>query len=218
MAMKTYLFDASAAVELYLPGDRRVKRVVSFIREQKTRFQEAMLYIPSFCIAEVLNTLARKHFRPTIKDEPLTQASYNECLKRFRDDVHWGKTFYPYELHRYHIIAADRIIPIEHHFALKDDFRHLSTFDILIIAMSCELSYTGIREETYLVTGDKRIKDIVDKFRRVDLNELKLKTPSGPLGEIEKRRWIPPECIDVVKICLDDLKKLKLNEQDHIRL
>ena len=105
--MKTYLFDASAAVELYLPGDCKVKSVVSFLRDQKTKFHEAMIYIPSFCIAEVFNTLARKHFRPSKDDEQLTKADYVECLGSFRKDVHWGKTFYPYELHRYHIIAAD---------------------------------------------------------------------------------------------------------------
>jgi len=216
--MKTYLFDASAAVELYLPGDRRVKNAVSFICDQKTKFHEAMIYIPSFCIAEVFNTFAWKHFRPSKDDELLTKADYDECLKNFRDDVHWGRTFYPYELHRYHIVAADRIIPFEHHFALKDDYKHLSTFDILIIAMACELAYTGIREETYLVTCDKRMKVVVDKFRNFDLDELKRTTPLGPLGEIEKRRWFPPICIDAKNIRQVEIESIKLADQDRIYL
>jgi hypothetical protein len=214
--MRTYLFDAPAAVELYLPGDRDVKRVVSFICEQKTRFQEAMLYIPSLCIAEVFNTLARKYFRPTGDDDRLTDASYGECLRGFREDVHWGRTFYPYEFHRYHIVAAYRIIPIEHHFALKDEKRHLSTYDILVVAMACELAYTGIREDTRLVTCDKRMKDVVDKFRAVDLNDLAGKTPLGPLGEVEKGRWVPPECIDARRIRPGDLERVEGQDPIHL--
>jgi predicted nucleic acid-binding protein len=214
--MKTYLLDASAAVELYLPGDRKVKRVVSFICDQKTRFHEAVLYIPSFCIVEVFNTLAKKYFRPEENAIPLSEAEYHECLKRFRNDVHWGRTFYPYELHRYHIISADRIIPIEQYFAKQDERKHLSTYDILVIAMSCELAYTGVPEETYLVTCDKRMKAVVDKFHRVDLDELKKKTPIGPLGEIEKRRWYPPKCIDADQISQSELDCLRVIEQDRI--
>jgi predicted nucleic acid-binding protein len=216
--MKTYLFDASAAVELYLPGDRKAKRVVSFLRDQKTKFQEAMLYIPSFCIVEVFNTLARKHFRPRKDDTPLPEAEYHECLERFRSDVHWGKTFYPYELHRYHIIAADRIIPIEHYFAKQDERKHLSTYDILIIAMSCELAYTGIREETYLVTRDERMKTVADKFLKVDRDELRRKTPLGPLGEIERWRWHPPRCIDADQISQSELDSLRSIDQDRTYL
>jgi predicted nucleic acid-binding protein len=216
--MRTYLFDASAAVELYLPGDRRVKKVVSFFHDQKTRFQEAMLYIPSFCIAEVFNVLARRHFRPEKTDLSLSEDEYRDCLLRFRDDVHWGKIFYPYDLHRYHIVAADRIIPIEHYFAKQDDKSHLSTYDILVIAMACELAYTGIREETYLVTCDKRMKAVVDRFLRVDIDELKRKTPSGPLGEIDKRRWYPPNCIDASQIGQVELDRLRLKDQDRTYL
>jgi hypothetical protein len=215
--MNTFLFDASAAVELYLPGVRKVKNVVSFICDQKTKFHEAVIYIPSFCIAEVFNTFARKHFRPSKDDESLSKAEYDKCLESFRNDIHWGRTFYPYELHRYHIIAADRIIPIEHHFALGDN-KHLSTLDILIIAMSCELAYTGIREETYLVTCDKRMKAVVDKFQKVDLDELKRKAPLGPLGDIEKRRWFPPKCVDAKNIRQDELESMKLADQVRINL
>lgn len=210
--MRTYLLDASAVVQLYLPGDSKEKRVVSFIREQKTKFREAVLYLPSFCIAEVFNALARKHFA----ERTLSEAEYKDCLTRFRSDVHWGKVFYPYELHRYHIIGADRVIPVEHYFAQQTDQKHLSTFDILIVAMACELAYVGERENTYLVTGDKRMKTVVDRYRAVDLHELRNKIPQGPLGEIESGRWSPPKCIYVYRIHPGDLERVE--GQNPIRL
>lgn len=162
--------------------------------------------------------MARKHFRASKENESLTKVDYEKCLENFRNDVHWGRTFYPCELHRYHIIAADRIIPIEHRYALKDDKKHLSTFDILIVAMSCELAYTGIREETYLVTCDRRMKAVVDKFQNVDLDELNRIAPLGPLGDIDKSRWIPPKCIDAASIRQSELESLRLDDQVRVYL
>lgn len=109
----TYLFDASAAVELYTSLNAKCKKAVRFIVEQKKTHKQAALYIPIFCVVEVFNTLARRHF----KDGALDRAQYESSLKRFRDEVHWGRTLYSYDLNRYHVIGADEIIPIEHHVA-----------------------------------------------------------------------------------------------------
>jgi hypothetical protein len=154
--------------------------------DQKTVYGQATLYIPSFCVVEVFNALARKHFR-----DGLARKAYENSLKRFRDDIHWGKTLYSYELNSYHIIGADEIIPIEHHVASEDDRDHLTTFDILIIAMASELAYVGRRDDTFLVTCDRRMKRVVDQFRAVSSGNRESWVVPGPLGSPDKRRWIP---------------------------
>jgi len=186
--MLTYLFDASAAVELYAPRSPKIARIVNFIVEQKTIHKKAILYIPNFCIVEVFNCLAKKHFG----EHSLARAQYEDALKLFREDIHWGRTLYSYDLNRYHVIAADEIIPIEHHVASEHERDHLSSFDILIIAMACELAYVGRADDTYLVTCDRRIHKVVEQFKAIGpLNRVEWKTPS-PRDDHSIDRWIPP--------------------------
>ncbi len=166
--MLTYLFDASAAVEIYVPRNEQTKRAVRYILEQKNTYNHAVLFIPSICIAEVFNTLARKHFKPRDQNDALDRENYQKHLGRFREHVHWGRTLYPYDVSRYHIIAADKIIPVEHDLASKDERDHLSTFDILVIAMACELAYIGRPEDTFLVTCDHRMKRVFEELKKSD--------------------------------------------------
>ena len=84
---------------------------------------------------------------------------------RFRKDIHWATLLYPYDLNRYHILAADEIIPIEHHVSRRKERDYLSAFDILLIAMACELAFIGQPEDVYLVTCDKRIQIVCNEFR-----------------------------------------------------
>jgi hypothetical protein len=100
-----------------------------------------------------------------------------ECLDLFRKDTHWGKTLYAYELSRYHIIGADEIIPIEDNVAVEHDREHLSTFDVLIIAMACELAYERKPEDVFLVTCDRRIKRVTDQLRSADPKKWKVPGP-----------------------------------------
>ena len=200
--MLTYLFDASAAVELYAPRNAKCEKVVRFIVEQRKTQKQAVLYIPSFCVVEVFNTLARKHF----KDGMIDSTHYEDCLKSFRDDVHWGRTLYSYELNRYHVIGADEIIPIEHHVASEHERDHLSTFDILIIAMACELAYVGRQEDTFLVTCDKRIQKVVDQFKGINpVKRAEWKVP-GSLDDRSIRRWVPPNVLYLPALKPSDLK------------
>lgn len=198
--MNTFLFDASAAVDLYAPRSERVKTLVGRIRAQKTILKRATLFIPDICIAEVFNTLARKHFREGILD----RATYEKCLKQFRDDIHWGTTLYPYNLNRYHIIAADTIIPIEQHRAIDGERRPLSTFDILVIAMACELAHVGNRENTFLVTCDKRMKQVLDEMNKPLPADWLVR---GPLGDLERSRWTPPTCLYLPMLQPGELKQ-----------
>ena len=61
--MKTYLFDASAAVEFYVLRNKS-KKIVGFIKEQKKTYRQASLFMPNICVAEVFNTLGRVHTKP----------------------------------------------------------------------------------------------------------------------------------------------------------
>ena len=199
--MRTYIFDASAAVELYDPRNLKCEKAVGFIVQQRKIHKQAILYIPNFCIVEVFNTLARKHFKNKTLDERL----YGNDLKRFRNDVHWGKTLYSYELNRYHIIAADEIIPLEHHVASEHERDHLSTFDILIITMACELAYVGSAEDTFLVTCDRRIQKVVNQFKSTEKERGDWKVP-GPLDDRSVRRWVPPNVLYLPSLRRGDLQ------------
>ncbi len=150
-----------------------------------------MLYIPSFCIVEVLNTFARRYFR----DSELGKTEYEDCLSRFRDDIHWGKTLYSYDLNRYHIVGADEIIPIEHGFRSDYERGHLSAFDILVITMACELAYLGGPQNTFLVTDDVQMKTVVDRYRNTDLGRRSGAKVPGPLDDRSLRRWPAPNLI-----------------------
>jgi hypothetical protein len=189
--MLTYLFDASAAVELYAPQNAKAKKVAEYIVAQKKIHKQAVLYIPNFCIVEVFNALARRHF----KDRVLDSTQYENSLKRFRDDVHWGRTLYSYDLNRYHVIGADEIIPIEHHVASEHERDHLSSFDILIIAMACELAFVGRPEDTFLVTCDKRIAKVLQQLKTTDLNDRREWKVPGVLDDPGTRRWLPPNVL-----------------------
>jgi hypothetical protein len=203
--MLTYLFDASAAVELYASRNVKCKKAVRFIVEQRKTHKQAVLYIPNFCVVEVFNALARRHF----KDGVLDDAQYENSLKLFRDDVHWGKTLYSYELNRYHVIGADEIIPIEHHVASEHERDHLSTFDILIIVMACELAYVGQQEDTFLVTCDKRIQKVVNQFKGTDLKTREEWKIPSPLDDRSIRRWVPPNVLYLPALKPDELKPVQ---------
>lgn len=190
--MLTYLFDASAAVEIYLPRSERASKIVRHVLEQKATYHQATLFIPNFCVAEVLNCLARKHFDPPQSEAAISREQYESCLRKFREHVHWGKTLYPYDLNRYHVIAADLIVPAEHSIQRRYSHDHLSTFDILIITMACELAYTSRRDDTYLMTCDKRLKLVCKGLKQTDFSKLAV---TGPLGELESRRWQVPNCL-----------------------
>lgn len=192
--MLTYLFDTSAAIDIYLPPTERVRKAVRFILDQRETHRQAVIYIPSLCVAEVFNALARKHFRPREKEEHLNRQQYEKCLNQFRADIHWGKRLYVYDLNRYHVVAVDEIIPTEHHVPVEKDWDHLSTADILVIAMACELAFLNRPEETFLVTSDRRMKRVVEQLAQGSPSDWKV---AGPLDAPGFRRWSPPRALNL---------------------
>jgi len=196
--MFTHLFDTSAVLHYYLPERAKTKRLklrVTYLIEQRTVYRKATLLIPSFCIAEVFNTFGRLHFRPGVNDEPLTKEAYDICLSRFRDDINWQKTLYSYDLSPNHIIAVDEIIPVEHRLAVKRDSSHLSTLDILVIAMACELAYLGDPEKVYLITCDHRMKEVFEALKNTNESDLKRLKVDRVIGYPNGKRWVPPHVL-----------------------
>jgi len=190
--MKTYLFDASAAVELYAPRNKKVAKITQYIASQRKTYKQATLHIPNFCIVEVFNVLGRMYF----EEKKLTRKKYQQCLANFRKDIHWATLLYPYDLNRYHILAADEIIPIEHHVSRRKERDYLSAFDILLIAMACELAFIGQPEDVYLVTCDKRIQIVCDEFRSIsDKERQSWKEPRSAMDEPDQWRWYPPSVL-----------------------
>jgi hypothetical protein len=210
--MKTYLFDSSAAVEIYTPRSSRINKIVNYVVEQKSLYRQASLYIPNFCIVEVFNTFAKKHF----DEQTLTKEQYEDTLKRFRKDVHWAALLYPYDLNRYHILASDEIIPIEHHVARTKEWDHLSTFDILLIAMASELAFMGSPEDLVLLTCDKRIKRVCDEFRRITPNNREEWKVPREFGEPKRSRWIAPPAIYLPEMSAIELSPV--HRQPHLQL
>jgi hypothetical protein len=58
--------------------------------------------------------------------------------------------------------------------------------------MACELAWIGNREDTFLLTCDRRLKLVLDDLRAGSFSELIVE---GPLGKLDEKRWMPPMCI-----------------------
>ena len=196
--MYQYLFDASAIVDFYTRSNHRASRILDHIVEQRT-YREAVLFLPTFCITEVFNVLARLCF----EQKKLSNAKYKEHLGQFRKHIHWASLFYPYELSRYHVLATDEIIPIEyaterqstpHREAVRD---RLSGIDILLIAMASELSYIHGNRNMYLITGDSRIKRVCENLRNSPKEEREYSREPRPLGHPHLQRWPVPNVFDL---------------------
>ncbi len=155
--MQYYLVDTCAYIYA-IENEGKLKNDLI----KKRALNQAFLYIPQFCIPEVLNTLARCFY----EDKRYGKEKYEEYKESFLGAVRSGRIFYPYELHRYHNINADKIYETEHTTPLDKTEHHLSTFDILIIAMGIELSKIH-GKNVFIVTRDRRLFNIGKKFVNV---------------------------------------------------
>jgi len=220
-----YLFDASVAIEFYKPKAtysskeeyERSRDIRIYVSKQKIE-NDAMLFIPSFCIAEVRNILAKWYFR--YKGIFRSQEHYKTVFNTFISHVRDRNFFYSYDLNRYHNLNTTLVTEIEHQTNTEFDASclpvntdksiiekklkeknpndhigryYLSTFDILIIAMGMELKkITG--EEVYLLTKDERLALISskqDEFPK-PLYWSKLQVENLP-KKITENQEIPPD-------------------------
>lgn len=161
--MIDYLFDTSVAVEFYRPKRSftpvRLKHnrpLKEHITEQQFE-RKATLYLPSFCVAETKNTLARWRYRE--KNVFSGAEHYKSILGAFIAHVHNREFFYSYDLNRYHNLNADEVIPVEQKTPIPEGQRALSSLDILVIAQGIELKQAHGRE-VHLLTADRRMFEI----------------------------------------------------------
>lgn len=147
MPLKYYLLDASAfiyAVEKYEEPD--------FIEEKENG--EAFLYLPQFCVTEILNAYGRFFW----EEGKLDSEDYTKWRGAFLKLVRDRKTIYCYDLHRYHIKNADKVFKVEH--TIDRIGSPLSSFDILIIAMGIELKKIHPHNDVIILTRDKQLKKV----------------------------------------------------------
>ncbi len=153
--MKYYLIDTSALVYAF---ENTGKTKLDFFKEKAN--DEAFLYIPQFCVTEVLNTFARFFY----KNKNIGPDSYTKWRNEFLKSVRNRKILYAYDLHRYHNLNADKVFRFEHKTPVKQKEHYLSTVDILIIAMGMELKKIHCDEEVIIVSRDGRLVRISRKL------------------------------------------------------
>ena len=179
-----YLLDASALVLKHSPDPddsvERAKKVMNAIEAQRKE-NEAVLFLPNFCVVEAFNTLAKwfwreKRFRTKEQYEAACKALERD-VKRV-DEFDDQRRFYAYDLHRYHVLNCNKVFEVEHTTGLEPDPKYpgrfkspLSTFDILIIAMGMELMKTHAGQEIRIVTCDRRLVRIAEKLSNDRPNE-----------------------------------------------
>lgn len=186
--MIRYLLDSSVILEFYQPKalyENEASYMHSldlrtYISAQKFE-NKAILFIPSFCVAEVRNKLAIWYHRG--KNVFKSKGHYMTAFGTFVNHIRRRKFFYCYDLNRYHNLNTDEIVDIEHttetefqvtglpkgtnprkiNEKLKEKNRYdhigryyLSGLDILVIAMGMELKKTH-GTEIHLLTNDKRM-------------------------------------------------------------
>lgn len=87
--MYQYLFDANVIVDFYTKQNRRASMVLDHIVEQRVLYREAALFIPTFCITEVFNVLAKLYF----EQKKLSGAKYGSILHS-SENTSIGRAFF----------------------------------------------------------------------------------------------------------------------------
>jgi hypothetical protein len=186
------LFDASAAAHYYLQKES-FQEALAFLLSLKEK-KEAIFFLPVFCVAEVLNTFAKYRYRLNLIDQEFygkIRASFTEdvhnrkifyCyyLNRYHnlnaEEVfeieHTTKT----EFHAVNRFPAGNTVEEKQTSidSILEEIRaknfklgkfYLTSYDILIIGMGMELIRLFGEKRLFIVTKDKRIKDICEAGR-----------------------------------------------------
>ncbi|MHC4621536.1 MAG: hypothetical protein ACYTEQ_27660 [Planctomycetota bacterium] len=137
---------------------------------------ERRLLIPNICIPEVFSIFAKYRFgkgNPQVK-KTVSDLDYWRARLEFQNDIHNGKHIQQFELTRYHILAADLVAPVDHHFKYyrtragkKRRKLPMSASDHTIIGMGIELVKCRGADNVLLVTADDRFAHILEKAKRV---------------------------------------------------
>jgi len=159
----------------------RVQNSLAYITAQWVD-KKAMLIIPNFVIAEMLNIFAFHHYRELKKSARVAKKDYERVKDIFIGQIRYSgkqsiqeriqskKYFFNYELNRHHLLNLDKIFPIEHSTPpLKREVNmrygdcELSAFDLLLISVAIELETLVGEGTVFIVTTEKRILDVCKK-------------------------------------------------------
>jgi len=161
-----YLIDSSVASDFYRPPksflpaeDYPHHRLLQEYVTRQTLYGQGIVFIACFCITEVLNTFARWWFREKGVFDSGDQ--YSLARNTFINHVRERKSFYSYDMTRYHNINSEKVFRVEHRIKLTRG-KHMSGLDILVIAMGMELKRI-CGNEIHLLTKDYRQAEIANK-------------------------------------------------------
>ncbi|MEB3149533.1 MAG: hypothetical protein VKL60_10960 [Sphaerospermopsis sp.] len=217
MAKKFILVDANVVAAYYLPRSLRnkvalpyIENIFEFVRQNPNDY---MIYIPNFCIAEVVSVFIKYSFAKWNIKETINTKVYNSLIQSFQNDIHNAKFMYHLELDRYHILGINLVAPIDHYFQIyrtpqkKKNYKPAGTFDQLLISMGIQLSKIHGRENVCILTADHRLAKIVEKCRS-DIRENTLKKIKISIAEklcsTKFSKEIFPFCINLSRTKIKD--------------
>lgn len=156
--MKYYLIDASSYVKWAI-GNPILK--IDFMKEHTKG--EAFLYMPQFCVAEVMTTFSKLYYFQEGK-EKIAKPRFKELCSAFARHIHDRSKIYIYDLHRYHNITAEKDGIFTKVFEINEN---IGVFDILIIAMAMELKsiYKGKNDEIIILSEDRGLRTVAQALK-----------------------------------------------------
>ena len=160
-SLRYFLLDASALVSYYCgdePGEIRARVAELFARHSEGA---AFLYVPNFCVTEVLRSMAKKCWTEK-KGDPDPDSAFHTFKETFLTDIRNAKILYSYELTRRHILLSDEIYKTAATMSTRQG-HNPGAFDLLIIAMGLDLAQIHGQDNLYIVTADAGLADVCNK-------------------------------------------------------
>lgn len=177
MTRRFVLLDANVLCAYYLPestkSERVKKRVVQLLdaaRENK----DIVLYVPNVCVAETFSIFAKYRHGSWNRhvSEIVSKKKYREAVKGLREDIHNAKFLRHIEVDRYHVLGADIVASIDHHYKISRERDGSSrtpfpvgTIDHLIVSIGIQLTHIHGPDVVAIVSNDKRMCKINDLGR-----------------------------------------------------
>ena len=144
-----YLLDASSYVRWAL--NKSDSFAIDFTAEK--RKNNAFLYMPQFCVTEVMAAFSKEYYFKKLIDKP----AFKKHVKEFSEAISQRSLIYIYDLHRYHNIVSEKSgIYIK----ANEIDSNIGVFDILIIAMAKELRdlYRNKADEIIILSEDAALR------------------------------------------------------------
>ena len=155
--MRYFLLDANVLVSYYCPGDNdRVRGRVAPLFAARAA-GKVFLYVPNFCVAEVLRAFAKKCWGDKLYADP--DEAFSKFRTAFLEDVVASKQLYSYELSRRHVKMTDQILEASASMSYRAGSAP-SAFDVLLIAMGFDLANIHGHSQLLIVTAERPIYDV----------------------------------------------------------